>query len=86
MAVGLPVIASAVSGIPEIVQDGKEGFLIEPGDEKLLSDRMRWLLRHPDRAREMGRQGQCIVEKLFSSTLYAEGYRQIFEAASDRTR
>jgi len=86
MAVGLPVIASAVSGIPEIVQDGKEGFLIEPGDEKLLSDRMRWLLRHPDRAREMGRQGQCIIEKLFSSTLYAEGYRQIFEAASDRTR
>jgi glycosyltransferase involved in cell wall biosynthesis len=86
MAVGLPVIASAVSGIPEIVQDGKEGFLIEPGDEKLLSDRMCWLLQHPDAAREMGRQGQCIIEKLFSPTSYVEGYRQIFEAACGHMR
>ncbi|HXQ37671.1 MAG TPA: glycosyltransferase family 4 protein, partial [Anaerolineales bacterium] len=85
MAVGLPVIASAVSGIPEIVEDGKEGFLIEPGDEKLLSDRMRWLLLHPDAARGMGRQGQRLIEKLFSSTLYVEGYRQIFEATCGHT-
>jgi glycosyltransferase involved in cell wall biosynthesis len=84
MATGLPVIASAVSGIPEIVQDGRGGFLIEPGDEKVLSDRIRWLLQHPDAALEMGHQAQCITAKLFSSALYLtvrsffEGVQQVW--------
>ena len=85
MAVGIPVIASAVSGVPEIVQDCRGGFLIGPGDEAALSDRLRWLLQHPDATREMGYQAQRITAKLFSSAVYVGGYRQIFEAACGGT-
>jgi glycosyltransferase involved in cell wall biosynthesis len=40
LAVGTPVIASAVGGIPEIVQDGVEGFLVPPGDDRSLAERI----------------------------------------------
>jgi glycosyltransferase involved in cell wall biosynthesis len=86
MAVGIPVIASAVSGIPEIVQDGRGGFLVEPGDEEALSARIRWLLQHPEAMREMGHQAQCIAASLFCSASYVEGYRRLFEAACARMR
>jgi glycosyltransferase involved in cell wall biosynthesis len=81
MAAGLPVVASNVSGIPDIVQDGVTGFLVQPGDEEKLVERIRWLLRCPDEARQMGERGRAFAERFFSIEVYAEGYRQLFEAA-----
>lgn len=47
MREGVPVIGSAVGGIPEIVQDGRNGFLVPPGDENALSSRLEQLLTDP---------------------------------------
>jgi glycosyltransferase involved in cell wall biosynthesis len=83
MAAGLPVIASAVSGIPDVVQDSVTGFLVEPGDETALAEKIRWSLEHPDEASELGRRARIFAEGFFSTQVYVDGYRQIFEAAED---
>jgi glycosyltransferase involved in cell wall biosynthesis len=80
MAVGLPVIASAVSGIPEIVQDSVTGFLVPPGDENALSEKIRWMLEHPLDGHEMGRRARNFAERFFSTEAYVAGYRELFDA------
>ncbi len=58
MAAGLPVVASAVGGLREIVQDGITGYLVPPGDAGALADRVTRLLQDTDLATEMGRRGR----------------------------
>ena len=48
MACAVPVIASAAGGIPEVVEDGKTGFLAPPGDVATMADRALRVLEHPD--------------------------------------
>lgn len=55
---GIPVIASAVGGIPEQVIDGKTGWLVPPADERALADRLAELLASGDQARSMGQAGR----------------------------
>jgi glycosyltransferase involved in cell wall biosynthesis len=55
---GVPVIASAVGGIPEQVLDGQTGWLVPAADERALADRLAELLASGDRARAMGQAGR----------------------------
>jgi L-malate glycosyltransferase len=66
MACSLPCVATRVGGNPEAVEDGSSGFLVESEDSDTLADRILTLLRHPDRAREMGSEGRRIVESKFT--------------------
>jgi len=81
MAAGTPVIGSDVGGIPEMVKDGVTGFLVPPKDESTLADRLRWVLEHPEEAREMGSRGREFAKTFLSTEAYFEGYKQIFEAS-----
>jgi glycosyltransferase involved in cell wall biosynthesis len=83
MATGTPAIASNVGGIPDLVQSGINGFLVSPGDETALADRLRWMLEHPTEAKEMGRLGRTFAEQFFSTEIYVQGYQKIFEAAQE---
>lgn len=83
MAAGMPVIASAVSGIPEVVQDGMTGVLVGPGDEAALAERIRWVFDHPKEAEEMGLRARSVAKRFFSTTAYVESYRKILNAAED---
>lgn len=59
-ACGLPVIASAVGGVPEIIESGANGVLVPPGDPARLAEAVLWLMKSPGQARrlaEKGRQG-----------------------------
>jgi len=47
MAAGVPVIATAVGGNPELVKDGETGLLVPPGDEKKLVEALAHLVRDP---------------------------------------
>ena len=84
MATGTPVIGSRVGGISEIVEDGVRGFLVPPGDENALAEKLRWILSNPDKSSEMGRSGRAFVERFFSTENYLRGYKQIFEVAQPR--
>jgi glycosyltransferase involved in cell wall biosynthesis len=81
MAAGLPVVATRVSGIPEIVEDGVTGLLVEPGEEQALADCLLWMLQHTTEAAEMGRLGRERARGIFSRAAYVEGYRRMFDLA-----
>lgn len=63
MASHLPVIASQVGGVPELVQDGVSGFVIPAGDLSTLISRLDMLLSDPELCRRMGVAGRKKVEK-----------------------
>ncbi|MGQ9663699.1 MAG: glycosyltransferase, partial [Kiritimatiellia bacterium] len=75
------VIGSRVGGIPEMVQDGVNGFLVPPGDEEALADRLRWVLTHPDEVRAMGERAREFARSFFSTEAYVEGYRRLLAMA-----
>jgi glycosyltransferase involved in cell wall biosynthesis len=81
MAARLPVVCSIVSGIPELVEDGVTGFLVQPGDEPRLAERLRWILWHPDDAQEMGCRARAFAASFFSTEVYMAGYQRVFELA-----
>jgi glycosyltransferase involved in cell wall biosynthesis len=67
MAAGLPVVATDVGGLPEIVRDGETGFLVAPRDPAALAERIGHLLADPALAREMGERGRRRQKEQFSS-------------------
>lgn len=81
MAMGLPVVATRVGGIPELVMDGETGILVEPGDPKGLADALAVMLSDERRRREMGLAGRRRVEAYHSlEYLVAETERVFLEA------
>lgn len=65
MATARPLVSTELSGIPEIISDGDNGFLVEPGDVAGLADAIARLLDDPDMAEQMGRAGRERAERLF---------------------
>jgi len=63
LATGLPVVTTTVGGIPETIESGKNGFLVEPFNPKQFSDRILYLLEHPVEAEEMGAKARKTVEQ-----------------------
>jgi glycosyltransferase involved in cell wall biosynthesis len=61
-----PVIATNVGGIPELMKDGKTGFLIEKNNPKELFDKLSLLLNNPENAQEMGKKGKEFVKNNFN--------------------
>jgi glycosyltransferase involved in cell wall biosynthesis len=66
MAHSLPVIASDIGGLPELVQTGIDGILVPPGEPEPLTQAIRKLAANPDRAAELGRRGRELAESRFS--------------------
>jgi glycosyltransferase involved in cell wall biosynthesis len=66
MAAGRPVVASAVDGLAEVVQDGVTGMLFPPSDAGALANCLTWLIADPARARQMGQAGLSRAAEMFS--------------------
>lgn len=85
MASRIPVIASRVAGVQELVRDGETGYTVPPGDVATLSDRISHLLADPDLCRRMGEAGRAVVEAEFNldkeaawlATFFAEPPRSL---------
>ncbi len=67
MAMGLPVISTHHSGIPELVHDGTSGYLIPERDEDALSHALAQLLDQPETWPALGKQGRAMVEREFDN-------------------
>jgi glycosyltransferase involved in cell wall biosynthesis len=66
LAVGTPVVASAVGGSPELIESGVTGYLVPPGDATALAAAIVAMLADADGARAMARRGQARVTARFS--------------------
>jgi starch synthase len=80
MACETPVVASAVGGIPEVVDDGKTGLLVPPSEPRALADAVNRLLDDPGLAAEMGRAGRRRAIAEFSWGAIAEQTVALYEA------
>ncbi len=72
MACGRPVVATLTGVLPEVVQNGKTGFLVEAGKAAPLAEALRMLADSPDLAREMGRSSRKLVEAKYTRQVMAE--------------
>jgi len=78
LAAGVPTVATAVGGIPEVLEDGRSGYLVASGDAAALARRVADLLRDGDARRAMGLHGQRKVRQHFSFERQVEKYLELF--------
>jgi glycosyltransferase involved in cell wall biosynthesis len=81
MACRKPVVSTTVGGIPEIVENGKNGILVEPDDPRALADALSVVLRDHDLRESLASNGFSKVHEQFSvdntGTAYAELFAEI---------
>lgn len=80
MAAGLPIVATAVGGIPEVVKDGYNGFLITPGDVEALAEKLNILASKPHLREVMGRRSRKIAERELDVKPYVEKLVALYES------
>lgn len=79
MAVGLPVVASRVEGVPEVVRDGRDGVLVEPGDPEALAAALGKLADAPSALSAMGASGRNRQRQEFSDFAMAERLSRVYD-------
>jgi glycosyltransferase involved in cell wall biosynthesis len=78
MAMGLPVVSTRVAGIPDVVEDGCNGFLIDPGDYRALADRILQLARNRDLREAMGQANVAKVRSEYHPDLFTARMRDVY--------
>lgn len=86
MAAGLPVVATAVGGVPEAIVDGVNGILVPPRQPKTLAQAIVRLVVDPDMARAMGEAGRARAEELFDARVMAEKTLTVYRRLAARKR
>ena len=84
MDAGLPVVATRVGGVPDLIDDGVHGLLVEPGDPASLAAAMAELLRDPERARAMGERGRERRRSEFSIEATVRRLERLYEDLAAR--
>ncbi len=84
MALEVPVIATNVGGPPEIIEHGREGFLLTPREPGIWADAIRILVESPDRGLEMGRAGRRRVQQAFTVDHHLARMLEVYERAMAR--
>lgn len=79
MATALPVISTTAGGIPNVVEDGKTGYLVAPGDESALRDRLARLVADRDARLAMGNQAQQVALNRYSAARMQREYLDLYE-------
>jgi glycosyltransferase involved in cell wall biosynthesis len=82
MASRLPVIATRVGGVAELVEDGVNGFLVPPGDAATLAERLGRLIADPELCRRMGLAGRATVEARHDVRTEAAKLAALFRGAA----
>ncbi|HUW18599.1 MAG TPA: glycosyltransferase [Sedimentisphaerales bacterium] len=81
---GKPVVASNVGGIPGQIEDGKNGFLLEPKDTQGFADRIVYLLKNPNEAQGLGLQAIETVKQKFLITRLLSDHLDMLNAVMSR--
>jgi glycosyltransferase involved in cell wall biosynthesis len=79
MATALPVVASRVGGVPQLVPDGQAGVLVEPDDAHALADALSVYIDDPERRIAHGLAGRAHVEAQYSVDAMVAGYLSLYD-------
>jgi glycosyltransferase involved in cell wall biosynthesis len=81
MAAGIPTVVTKVGGMPEVVHDGRTGFIVPPSDPDALASKILFLLENPAIAAKMGAAGRSHVRERFSLDKMMAEYRDLYRKA-----
>ncbi|THJ24586.1 MAG: glycosyltransferase family 4 protein [Nitrospira sp. CG24E] len=83
LAMGCPVVASKVNGVPELIEDHKTGLLVPARDSQALASAIREVLNDPTAASKMGAAGRTVVRRRFTVDQMVANTTAIFDAAME---
>jgi glycosyltransferase involved in cell wall biosynthesis len=86
MGAGLPVVATAVGGVPEMVIDGSTGVLVPPRDSERMAQALVQLAHDPDRRRSMGEAARRFVQSAFSLDRSANALAEVYAGGAKHRR
>jgi glycosyltransferase involved in cell wall biosynthesis len=82
MAAGLPIIATDLNAIPEMVTPGETGLLVQPGDRLALARSLQMLIEHPDLRRSMGMKARQVAELKFDANKNFQILERLFQSVA----
>lgn len=82
MCASLPIVATKVGALPELVEEGVTGFLVDPKDAAAVAGRLTWFYHHRDLGRSFGEAGRRKVEREFSLDLMLQRYADLYRSVS----
>lgn len=77
-ALGKPVVGARIGGIPELIDEGVDGWLFEPNNEKDLAEKINFLLKNPEKIGLMGKNARRKAEQLFSPDAHYARIKSIY--------
>ena len=80
---GLPVIASRLGSMAELIEHGKTGLLFEPGNPQALADAIRWACEHPQAMADMGARARTVYEQEFTADRNHAHLMAVYQEAID---
>jgi glycosyltransferase involved in cell wall biosynthesis len=78
MAVGLPVVATSVGGVPELIVEGESGLLVAPNDPPALAEAILTLARDPELRRRMSEKNKAVVRERFTLEKSVASYEEVY--------
>jgi glycosyltransferase involved in cell wall biosynthesis len=79
LSTGLPVVTTNVGGIPETIDSGKNGLLVEPFSPKQFSKSILYLLEHPDEAKEIGAKARITIEQKLDWRIVVKDAMKVYD-------
>lgn len=79
MQAEVPIVATRVGGIPAVLENGRTGVLVEPGDPSALAEAITGVLSDPRGAQAMGKNARAVAVTNYSSRRMAESYQRVYE-------
>jgi glycosyltransferase involved in cell wall biosynthesis len=77
MEFSLPCISTNIGGIPNIIDNGKSGFIIDAKNAKALADKMSYMIKHPQKSIEMGNFGRRLFLEYFTLNTFEHNFINI---------
>jgi glycosyltransferase involved in cell wall biosynthesis len=86
LAAATPVVANRVGGVPDVVRDSIDGFLVERGDVEAAADRLATLAAEPDLRRRLGESGRARVRDRYSVARLVDDVDRLYRALLESKR
>lgn len=83
MALGRTIVATAAGGVPSVIQDGKTGILVEPGNPEALADGVQRVLDDPELASRLGNEAQVLVERDYGLDQMVKSVEAVYQEVLD---